>query len=220
MFSIDMLGPPAPLSSRCRFLIMALIMFAAMIVLAVIGVIVYAILIGINFKNYPKFGLNSLSVSNLNISGSEISGIWDIEFLAKSPDFLYTKNYPQPTLTVYYKNQPLLEKFLPGIHIPKKTTISYRVNTLAMATSIQNKAVADAIANEWSQQKVVAFTVKLQAPSPHNANKLTLSVVCAGIKVGFSSNSTSSNSQGTLLQESSANNKNTHLQAFTRCSNN
>ncbi|OMP09226.1 hypothetical protein COLO4_05683, partial [Corchorus olitorius] len=89
-------------------------------------------------------------------------------------------------------------------------TISYRVNALAMVTSIQDKVVADAIANEWSQQKVVAFTMKLQAPSPHNANKLTVNVVCVGIKVGFSSNSTSSSSQGTLLQESSANNKNAH----------
>ncbi|OMO88763.1 hypothetical protein CCACVL1_08219 [Corchorus capsularis] len=35
--------------------------------------------------NNPKFGLNSLSVTNLNISGSEITGIWDVEFLAKKP---------------------------------------------------------------------------------------------------------------------------------------
>ncbi|OMO74925.1 hypothetical protein CCACVL1_16407 [Corchorus capsularis] len=180
--------------------------------------IVIVILVWTNWGNYPEFGLNSLTVSNLNISGSEISGIWDVEFLAKSPDFLYTNNYPQPTLSVYYQNQELLlENFLPGIHLPKKKTISYRVNTLAMATSIQNKGVADAIANDWSQQKVVSFTVTLQAASsPHNWHPLTANVVCARIKVGFSSSS-----QGTMLQESSANNKKTHhRQAFTRCSTN
>ncbi|OMO74923.1 hypothetical protein CCACVL1_16405 [Corchorus capsularis] len=180
--------------------------------------IIYAILGIINFGNNPKFGLNSLTVTNLNISRSEITGIWDVEFLAKSPDFLYTNNYPHPTLAVYYQNQQLLsEEYLPRIHVPKKTTISYRVNALAMATSIEDKGVADAIANEWSQQKAVAFTVTLQAtPSPSNENGLiTVNVVCAGIKVGFSSSS----SQGTLLQESSAN-KDTHRQAFTRCSNN
>ncbi|OMO59333.1 hypothetical protein CCACVL1_24908, partial [Corchorus capsularis] len=78
---------------------------------------------------------------------------------------------------VYYKNrhqQLLLEEILPGIRVPKKATISYRVNALAMATSIQNKGVADAIANDWPQQKVVAFTVKLQAiPSPSNRKRLT-----------------------------------------------
>ncbi|OMO74927.1 hypothetical protein CCACVL1_16409 [Corchorus capsularis] len=185
-------------------------LFFILIILAIVALCVWGILELSNLGNNPKFGLNSLSVSNLNISGSEITGIWDVEFLAKSPDFLYTNNYPRATLAVYYQNQQLLlGKKLPRIHLPKKTTISYRVNALAMATSIQDKGVADAIANEWSQQKVVAFTVTLQAT---DENGLIVNVVCARIKVGFSSSS----SQGTLLQESSAN---THRQAFSRCSN-
>ncbi|OMO74929.1 hypothetical protein CCACVL1_16411 [Corchorus capsularis] len=190
------------------------IIYALLAILTIAGIAipVYGILGLINDGNNPKFGLNSLSVSNLSISGSKISGIWDVEFLAKNPDFLYTHNYPHPTLAIYYQNQPLLvEEYLPRIRIPKKKTISYGVNALAMA--IQNKGtVADAIANQWSQQKVVAFTVRLQATSsPSDENGLNVNVVCARIKIGFSSSS-----QGTLLQESSAN---THRQAFTRCSN-
>ncbi|OMO76231.1 hypothetical protein COLO4_25623 [Corchorus olitorius] len=179
---------------RMALLALIIVSFIAAIVVGKLG----------DIGNNPKFGLNSLSVTNLNISGSEIIGIWDVEFLAKNPGFLYTNNYPQPTLSIYYQNQQLLlEEYLPRIHVPKKTTISYRVNDLAMATSIQNKGVADAIANDWSQQKVVAFTVKLQTAD------LNIVLVCARIKVGFSSSS----AQGTMLQESSANN-----QAFTRCS--
>ncbi|OMO74924.1 hypothetical protein CCACVL1_16406 [Corchorus capsularis] len=201
--------------ARCRYLCLLCVA-----IIVIIIVFVFRILFAINKWNNPKFGLNSLSVSNFNISGSEISGIWDVEFLAKSPDFLFTNNYPHPTLAVYYQNQQLLlGKKLPRIHLPRKKTISYRVNALAMATSIQDKGVADAIANEWSQQKVVAFTVTLQPISPHNGHRWIVNVVCAHVKVGFSSNSTSSSSQGTLLPESSANNKNTHRQAFTRCSN-
>ncbi|OMO74816.1 hypothetical protein CCACVL1_16453 [Corchorus capsularis] len=185
----------------------------ATIVVAVVALCVWEILEMINCGNNPRFGLNSLSVSNLNISGPEVTGIWDVEFLAKSPDFLHANNYFHPALSVYYKNQQLLlEEYLPRIHVPKKTTISYRVNALAMATSIQDKAVADAIAKDWSQQKLVSFTVKLRST---NEIGLIVKVVCARIKVGFSSNSTSSSSQGTLLPESSAN---TYRQAFTRCS--
>ncbi|OMO92412.1 hypothetical protein COLO4_17590 [Corchorus olitorius] len=200
---------PDPHAPTCDSLKVSIIITAVLLATFFVALFVWGTIWMINEGNNPKFGLNSLSVSNLNISGSEITGIWDVEFLAKSPDFLYANNYPQPSLSVYYKNQQLLlEEYLPGIHVPKKTTISYRVNALTMATSIQDKAVADALANDWSQQKVVAFTVKLRS----NLNRLTVSVVCARIKVGFSS---SSQGTGTLLQDSSAD---THRQAFTRCS--
>ncbi|OMO71987.1 hypothetical protein CCACVL1_18005 [Corchorus capsularis] len=62
----------------CMFLV-------AMMLMLGLGALLGAISATESHPPPPEFGLNSLSVSQFNISGSEITANWDVGFVAKKP---------------------------------------------------------------------------------------------------------------------------------------
>ncbi|OMO72484.1 hypothetical protein CCACVL1_17771 [Corchorus capsularis] len=141
----------------------------------------------------PKFELKSLSVSDLNVSGSEIiTGYWNAEIKVRNRDHVYY-DYGHPIVSLLYKNQLLSESEVTmsqEVELKPKKTQSFAANgtiTLSRRIVDENRdVVADEIARDYWSRGVVAFTVRLL----HADETSTLNVTCADVKVGFSNNST------------------------------
>ncbi|OMO90328.1 late embryogenesis abundant hydroxyproline-rich glycoprotein [Corchorus olitorius] len=192
--------------------------FRYFLAFAMLATAVVFLILLFGFTQCPKFGLTSLSVSKFNISGSEITAEWDVEFRVRNPNRVWTYWFDHPIVSVYYRDQLVSElELFPQIMLPKKTTKSYVGKTVAVGKRIEDREVAEAILRDWSEKGVVAFTTKLVKT---DNNFTSLEVRCVDVAVGFSS----SRQEGTmLLQIYNNNNSNNHSdyhlqQAFTRCS--
>ncbi|OMO72480.1 hypothetical protein CCACVL1_17767 [Corchorus capsularis] len=139
----------------------------------------------------PKFELKSLSVSDLNVSGSEIiTGYWNAEIKVRNRDHVF-HGYGHPIVSVLYKNQLLSEVTMSQeLNLKPRKTQSLAANgTITLSRKIidddNNQVVANEIATDYWSQGVVAFTVRLFRAYGTS----TLNVTCADVKVGFSNNS-------------------------------
>ncbi|OMP01460.1 hypothetical protein COLO4_11845 [Corchorus olitorius] len=180
-------GAPAPASASAFRIYTLLILIVALDVIA----------LGFFLSPNPEFGLKCLSVSEFNISGSEITANWDAEFLIRNnrgPTL-----YRYLLLSVFYKDQPISEAVLgqPFRLLPKTMGSNYIAHTVALSKRIENQVVADAIARDWSQG-VLAFTVRLLHDNDRPVR--FLNVTCADVKVGFSNHSTHGTSMFTNQQ--------------------
>ncbi|OMO68306.1 hypothetical protein COLO4_29763 [Corchorus olitorius] len=161
------------------------------------------------FTQSPKFGLTSVSVSKFNISsGSEITAEWEVGFLVRNPNPVWRHWFDHPVVSVYYRDQLVseLESF-PQVKIPRKTTQSYMGKTVALGKRIEDREVAEAMARDWSEKGVVAFTIRLLET---NYDYTNMKVTCGDVEVGFSR---SKPQEGTMLLQQS-----NDSEAFTRCS--
>ncbi|OMO82186.1 hypothetical protein CCACVL1_12040 [Corchorus capsularis] len=114
-------------------------------------------------RSSPEFGLTSVSVSKFNISeGSEITAEWEVGFLVRNPNPVWLHWFDHPVVSVYYRDQLVSELgSFPQVKIPRNTTKSYVGKTVAVGKRIEDREVAEAMARDWSEQGVVAFTIRL-----------------------------------------------------------
>ncbi|KAK8545920.1 hypothetical protein V6N13_067167 [Hibiscus sabdariffa] len=152
----------------------------------------------------PEFGLNSLSVSSFNISGSQITAIWEVGFFStKASECWY---YNNAVASVFYEDRLLSESPVPRVDVSTETE-SFTTYVVALAKGIEDPRVAEDIARNWSVSGVVAFTVRLFGASYVRCGDFrvidnVLNVTCPDIKVGFSNRSSS---HGTLVVQHSPN---------------
>ncbi|OMO73559.1 late embryogenesis abundant hydroxyproline-rich glycoprotein [Corchorus olitorius] len=170
---------PVPVCAICCILILGVIIFSPLISYAI-----YYYL-----QTCPKFELKSLSVSDLNVSGSEITGYWNAEIKVRNRDHAFY-DYGHPIVSVLYNNQLLSEVTMSQeVELKPKKTQSFAANgTITLSRRIVDEnqvVVADEIARDYGSRGVVAFTVRLLRTDDTS----TLNVTCADVKVGFSNNS-------------------------------
>ncbi|KAK8620696.1 hypothetical protein V6N13_067162 [Hibiscus sabdariffa] len=152
----------------------------------------------------PEFGLNSLSVSSFNISGSQITAVWEVDFFStKASDCWY---YDNTVVSVFYQDRLLSETHPPRVEV-SMVTESFTAYVVALAKGIEDPRVVNDIARDWSVSGVVAFTVRLFGASYVRCGgfrviESVLIVTCPDIKVGFSDRSSS---HGTMVVQHSPN---------------
>ncbi|KAK8651593.1 hypothetical protein V6N13_141191 [Hibiscus sabdariffa] len=173
---------------------------ATFIVIMVVGVLLFIGLYDDTTK--PEFGLSSLSVSSFNISGSQITAVWEVDFFStKASDCWY---YDNAVVSVFYQDRLLSETPPPRINVSTETEY-FTTYVVALAKGIKDPCVVNDIARDWSVSGVVAFTVRLLGTSYVSYGGFCvidsiLNVTCPDIKVGFSNRSSS---HGTMLVQHS-----------------
>ncbi|KAK8651592.1 hypothetical protein V6N13_141190 [Hibiscus sabdariffa] len=175
----------------------------------VILVLVVSILLVVRLYDYtaptkPGFGLSSLSVSSFNISGSQITAVWEVDFFStKASDCWY---YDDAVVSIFYQDRLLSETHPPRINVSKETE-SFTTYVVALAKGIEDPRVVNDIASDWSVSGIVAFTVRLFGAAYVKCHDFhvvdnVLNVTCTDIKVGFSNRSSS---HGTMVVQHSPN---------------
>lgn len=145
----------------------------------------------------PQFHVDSLSVSGFNISSSQVTGNWDVQFAVRNPNKKLSVYYDHIEASVYYRNALLSQKTLPPFKQGTKNQTALR------ATLVADSIYVDGDANDIAAHRTsgsVSFNVRVLSivrfkDGAWRARRRVMRVLCGNLGVGISSNS----SRGNLL---------------------
>uniref|UniRef100_A0A3Q7IZG1 Late embryogenesis abundant protein LEA-2 subgroup domain-containing protein n=1 Tax=Solanum lycopersicum TaxID=4081 RepID=A0A3Q7IZG1_SOLLC len=148
----------------------------------------------------PVFRVDSLSVSNLNLTNSLISGKWDLRFIVKNPTKEMAIFYNDIAAAVFYDDASLSDTTVPPL-FQVDTTQTARQVSFATAGAYMDNQAFDKMNKERSQKGAIGFNVRIVAGFRvssgvyWNRMRTFVMVYCKDLSVGVGSN----NSSGTLL---------------------
>ncbi|XP_047327690.1 NDR1/HIN1-like protein 1 [Impatiens glandulifera] len=169
------------------------IVVAAFIIAGSIAFIIWLIL----RPQLPDVRIDSLSVTNLNLSSSpssSISGNWDVRFTFRNPNGKITLYYDRIEGYVYYQRVSLSETTVPPFFQGKRDESPARA-TFAASSAFIEKPVSDGMIEDKGRG-AVTFNVRLSTRVQFKAGlwwtrRRFVRVYCGDLRVGFSSNSSS-----------------------------
>ncbi|XP_069147876.1 NDR1/HIN1-like protein 2 isoform X2 [Solanum lycopersicum] len=168
--------------------------------IAVIGISIIYIFVYILDDREPVFRVDSLSVSNLNLTNSLISGKWDLRFIVKNPTKEMAIFYNDIAAAVFYDDASLSDTTVPPL-FQVDTTQTARQVSFATAGAYMDNQAFDKMNKERSQKGAIGFNVRIVAGFRvssgvyWNRMRTFVMVYCKDLSVGVGSN----NSSGTLL---------------------
>lgn len=145
----------------------------------------------------PDFRVDSLALSNLNLSSSSITANWAINFTVVNPNKKITFYYDQVQAAVYYNDVSLSETTVPPFVQPTRNQTPVRA-TFAAAGAYVDKSVVEGINGSRGSVNFnvrVLARVRLKA-GWWRARQRLLRVYCGDLAVGMNS---SSSAGGTLV---------------------
>lgn len=136
----------------------------------------------------PEFRVDSLSVSNFNISSSLVSGNWDVQFTVRNPNKKITVKYDRIDADVFYKSEGLASTTLPPFSQGKRNETKVRATFGAIGTYVDDWVVRDV--NGDRGRGSVKFSVRLLARARFKAGawgtrKRYVRVLCRDVPVGL-----------------------------------
>ncbi|KAA8549938.1 hypothetical protein F0562_001622 [Nyssa sinensis] len=171
------------------------IIIAAFIITGTVGFITWVVL----RPRLPEFRVDSVSLSNFNISSSSlISGKWDVRFTVRNPNHKITLYYDRIEASVYYRSELLSETTVPPIVQGTKNETAARA-TFAASSAYVEGSVVNGI-NQDRARGTVGFSVGMVTSVRFKAGewwarRRFLRVYCRDLTVGITLN----NSGGTLV---------------------
>lgn len=147
----------------------------------------------------PEFRVDSLSVSNLNLTNSLISGKWDLRFTVRNPNKKMTLYYDDVAAAVFYDDVSLSDTTVPPFFQEKRAETARQASFATAGAYVDNR-VFDQMNKERSRKDAIGFNVRMVArvrfrAGAWRARRRFVRVYCKDLSVGVGSN----NSSGTLL---------------------
>lgn len=158
------------------------------------GTIVFIIWLVLR-PRFPDFRVDSLSLSNFNLSSSPsslISAKWDVRFTVRNPNHKLSIFYDHINAYVFYKSESLSDTTLPPFVQGTRNQTTLRAS-FATASSYVDDWAVEGINGERKSHGTVNFNVRLLSrvrfkASWWRARHRILSVYCGDLTVGISSN--------------------------------
>ncbi|RZC84136.1 hypothetical protein C5167_046923 [Papaver somniferum] len=171
---------------------------AGISVFLIIGAITFIIWLVVR-PHLPDFHVDSASVTNFNVTNSQLSANWEIGFFVRNPNKKMTIFYDRIEGSIFYKDESLTETSLVPFFQEKKneTTISTRFT--AMGTYVGERTAKD-ILGDKNNGGGLRFNVRMLAwvrfrSGAWRTRRHLMRVFCEDVRIGFP-NATSS--AGTL----------------------
>ncbi|CAI9105734.1 OLC1v1004733C1 [Oldenlandia corymbosa var. corymbosa] len=147
----------------------------------------------------PEIRVDSLSVSNYNLSGYQLTANFQIGITVRNPNSKIKVDYDQVDAYVYSKDYRLAETSLAPFSQPKKNETSIRASEAAVNTYVDGDLVSD-MNGQRSRSGRVNFNVRLLMSLRLKAGawfsrRRYLKAFCGDLSVGIASNS----SNGSLI---------------------
>ncbi|WMV55990.1 hypothetical protein MTR67_049375 [Solanum verrucosum] len=147
----------------------------------------------------PEFRVDSLSVSNLNLTNSLISGKWDLRFTVRNPNKKMTLYYDDVAAAVFYDDVSLSDTTVPPFFQEKRAETARQASFATAGAYVNNRAF-DQMNKERSRKGAIGFNVRMVArvrfrAGAWRARRRFVRVYCKDLSVEVGSN----NSSGTLL---------------------
>ncbi|GAB4859832.1 hypothetical protein Ancab_011312 [Ancistrocladus abbreviatus] len=172
---------------------------AFLALLIIVGVILFIIWLVLR-PRLPHFQVDSLSLSQLNLSSSAISANWDVRFTVSNPNTKMHVYYDSVEADIYYKAEHLAQNQLPPFDQGTKTTTNLTAKLVASSAFVDRWVVSGISGDKKSGS--VSFNVRVLGLVRFKAGGWRvrtrwLRVFCGNLPVGFSSSS-SIGANGTL----------------------
>nr|XP_027125237.1 NDR1/HIN1-like protein 10 [Coffea arabica] len=168
---------------------------AGVIILGTILFIIWLVL----RPRLPEFRVDSLSVSNFNLSSSTlVSADFDVKITARNPNGKITLFYDNVEAAVYFKNFQLSQTTLPPFSQGKKNETSFTAELAAVKAYLDGD-IANGINGERGKNGNVVLNVRMLMEvrfkaGAWKARRRYLKAFCGDLSVGISANA----SNGTL----------------------
>ncbi|KFK44298.1 hypothetical protein AALP_AA1G239800 [Arabis alpina] len=144
--------PCVVLARRICFVFMALLITLALIF------IIFSLVVP---PQSPYVYINSLSLSNFNVSNNQLSGKWDLNLLFHNPNSKWTSlHYDTSLCSVYYDRVSLSDTRLPPFDQRKRDETRFNV-TLSVSGTYLEGELADSIAKERASKGNVDFNLTM-----------------------------------------------------------
>ncbi|KFK32407.1 hypothetical protein AALP_AA6G237800 [Arabis alpina] len=127
--------------------------------LLVLGLILIVFLIVVR-PQLPNVYINSLSVSNFNVSNSQVSGKWDLNLLFRNPNSKMSLHYDTVLCSVYYGRASLSDTRLQPFDQGKRDETPLNA-TLSVSGTYVDGRLADSIAKERASKGNVEFNLRM-----------------------------------------------------------
>ncbi|XP_055835556.1 NDR1/HIN1-like protein 10 [Solanum dulcamara] len=147
----------------------------------------------------PEFRVDSMSVSNLNLTNSLISANWDLRFTVRNPNKKMTLYYDDVAAAVFYDDVSLSDTTVPPFFQDKRVETIQKASFATAGAYVDNRFF-DMMNKERSRRGAIGFNVRMVArvrfkAGAWRARRRFVRVYCKDLSVGVGSK----NSSGTLL---------------------
>ncbi|EOA37041.1 hypothetical protein CARUB_v10010132mg [Capsella rubella] len=127
--------------------------------LLILGLILFIFFLVVR-PQLPDVYLNSLSVSNFNVSNNQVSGKWDLQAQIRNPNSKMSLYYDSLGCLLYYHRAPLSDTRLPPFSQGKKDQTVVNATLSVSGTYVEGR-LADAIAKERGAKGSVEFDLRM-----------------------------------------------------------
>ncbi|XP_024016037.1 NDR1/HIN1-like protein 10 [Eutrema salsugineum] len=179
---------PNPRAILLRRLFIAILVF-----LLILGLISFIFILVVR-PQLPVVFINSLSVSNFNVSNNQVTGNWDLQLQFRNPNSKMALHYDSVFCTLYYGRESLsdtrLQPFDQGTE--DQTPINA---TLAVSGTYVDGKLADSIGKERASKGNVEFNLRVFSTVTSRygvyRRRRYVTMYCDDVAVGVPANSSS-----------------------------
>ncbi|KAK4375837.1 hypothetical protein RND71_006514 [Anisodus tanguticus] len=187
-----------PYTAQCNTFLRRVIavLIASTIITGTILFVIWLVIL----PRIPEFQVDSLTISNLNLSNSLITANWDLNFTARNPNRKITLYYDEIAAAIFYNSLSIADTTVPPFFMDKVNETAHKVSFVASGAYVEKWAF-DGMGKERTEKESVAFNVRMVArvsfkAGAWRARKRYLRVYCRDLLVGVSLNKSSGNLLG------------------------
>ncbi|KAJ4873149.1 Late embryogenesis abundant (LEA) hydroxyproline-rich glycoprotein family [Raphanus sativus] len=185
--------PCAPHHHNPRTILIRRLFIVSMVFLLILGLIL-VLYFGLISPQLPYAYINSLSLSNFNVSNNHLTGNWDLQLRFQNPNSKMSLCYNAVFCTLYYNRVSLSETRLQPLDQGKKDETPINA-TLSVSGSYVEARLADSIGKERAVKGSVEFDLRLTSSVTFRygvyRRRRYVTVYCYDVLVGVPANSSS-----------------------------
>ncbi|KAF8109795.1 hypothetical protein N665_0091s0024 [Sinapis alba] len=181
-----------------RAILIRRLFIASMVFLLILGLIL-VLYFGLVRPQLPYAYINSLSLSNFNVSNNHLTGNWDLQLRFQNPNSKMSLYYNTVFCTLYYNRASLSETRLQPFDQGKKDETPINA-TLSVSRTYVEPRLADSIGKERAAKGSVEFDLRMTSSVTFRygvyRRRRYVTVYCYDVLVGVPANSSSGNMVG------------------------
>ncbi|CAN8287910.1 unnamed protein product [Cochlearia groenlandica] len=164
-----------------------------MVFLLIFGLLMFIFFLVVR-PQLPQVYMDSISVSNFNVSNNQVTGNWDLQIRFVNQNSKMSLHYDTLLCSLYYHRVSLSDTRLQPFDQGKKDQTPIKATLSVSGTYVDNRIV-DSIAKERSAKGAVEFDLRMASPVTFKygafRRRRYVTVYCDDVAVGVNSTSNS-----------------------------
>ncbi|CAH2060911.1 unnamed protein product [Thlaspi arvense] len=142
-----------------RAILLRRLFIAFLVLLLILGLILFILMLVLR-PQYPDVYINSLSVSNFNVSNNQLTGKWDLQLQFRNPNSKMSLQYDAVILNLYYGGSSLSDTRLQPFDQGTKDQTPVN-GTLSVAGTYIDGRLANSIGQDRAAKGSIEFDLRI-----------------------------------------------------------